>query len=102
MTEDTIDQLVLEALRAVAADGISRTIGGIPVRLASPQGLDCVYMRIANYLETKNVEVNLDTHDSVVQQYKALRDAIRRLSNANKVFINGEDPDEDSYWVATE
>lgn len=93
------DEKVLEALRKVAANGAASSINGDAVKLATATEDACVYMLVAKALEEMGVvKVDLSSFYSVLQQFKALRDAMRRLADANKLYRDGSS-EEDAYWV---
>lgn len=60
MTPEQIDELVLQTLRKIAAEGQRGRIRGKAVRLAGPKDGDCVYKRaIMQALEDEKITLDL-------------------------------------------
>jgi hypothetical protein len=99
MTNDQVDKLVLEVLRAIARRDIRATMEGKPVRAVVPLYGQCVYKLVAFELVVRDVRV--DTASST--QYRLLADSMRRLIDEGLLFNRtGKAIEDRTFWVVIE
>lgn len=102
MTPEQIDDMVLSALRVVAANGRRGRVGGKPVRLAGPNDGLCVYMRVSLQIQSQH-HIKVNSEQDVLDAYRHLRESMNRLINKDLVFREVTGATElRTYWVVTE
>lgn len=104
VTPQQIDDLVLESLRKVAADGERARIGGRAVRLAGPKNGECVYKRALVQALEDNLIADLGFSVLIIadpERDRVLQASMKRLIDKDLVFrhVTGS-VQKRSYWVA--
>ncbi|MDN5275049.1 MAG: hypothetical protein JWP06_950 [Candidatus Saccharibacteria bacterium] len=103
MTDEEMDMLVLEALRAVARRGARARIRGKAVREAAPLNGVCVYVRVAAELEKLGVEIPPLFSPDLASQFRLMLVSMKRLTSNDMLFNHGGGDFEDRrFWVVME